>query len=65
MFVRQRYQRRYPIRKIAGAQPQFNPSLRPEPVRLRRRPRQPLARRPQLTPVTSSRWQIWTSDASV
>ena len=39
MLARQRYLRRYPIQKFAGAQPQFNTSLLPEPVpRQRRQP---------------------------
>ena len=38
MLARRRYQRRYPIQKFAGAQPQFNTSLLTEPVPLQRRP---------------------------
>ena len=30
-LAQRRYQRRYPIQKVAGAQPQFNTSLLPEP----------------------------------
>ena len=34
-----RHQRRYPIQKFAGDQPQFNTSLLPAPVPLQRRPK--------------------------
>ena len=51
MLARLRYQCRYPIQKFAGAQPQFNTSLLPEPVPPQRRPWQPVAHlRPPASP---------------
>ena len=43
MLTRRRYQRRYSIQKLAGAQPQFYTSLLPAPVPRQRRPWQPVA----------------------